>query len=315
MIVYLSGGKDSLRCLTEVLDQGVPLDRIECWHHRIDGAAGQSTLMDWPVTPDYCRRLCSALGVAYYESYRDGGFETELLKAEAQSRPIHFETPDGWRSGGGTRSAISTRRKFPQKTANLSQRWCSGQLKIDVAALAIRNQPRFVGQKVLTVSGERAEESAARAKYKGFEPDRTDLRSGRKPRLVDRWRPLIHTAEKAVWAGLEQYGIQPHPCYRIGFSRCSCQFCIFGNKDQWATLRYIDPDRFSRIASYETEFGFTIDRVWNVHQMADQGAVYPAAIERPDLVRLALSEKYTADALTDSWQMPAGAFGHSEGPS
>ena len=44
-----------------------------------------------------------------------------------------------------------------------SVRWCSAYLKIDVGAAALRGQARFEGKRTLFVTGERAEESAARA--------------------------------------------------------------------------------------------------------------------------------------------------------
>ena len=49
IIVLFSGGKDSLAAVLDLLDRGVPKDKIELWHHDIDG--GHPTRhMDWPVT-------------------------------------------------------------------------------------------------------------------------------------------------------------------------------------------------------------------------------------------------------------------------
>lgn len=55
IIVLLSGGKDSVACLLTLLELGVPPEKIECWHHDIDG--GHPTRrMDWPVTQSYSKR-------------------------------------------------------------------------------------------------------------------------------------------------------------------------------------------------------------------------------------------------------------------
>lgn len=35
--ILLSGGKDSIACYYKLLEFGVPKDRIEFWHHDIDG--------------------------------------------------------------------------------------------------------------------------------------------------------------------------------------------------------------------------------------------------------------------------------------
>jgi 3'-phosphoadenosine 5'-phosphosulfate sulfotransferase (PAPS reductase)/FAD synthetase len=63
---------------------------------------------------------------------------------------------------------------FPQVSADLSVRWCSAYLKIDVAALSISNDPWFKGsRKVLYLSGERRQESSARSRYAEMEQHRT----------------------------------------------------------------------------------------------------------------------------------------------
>ena len=37
IIVLFSGGKDSLACVLHLLELGVPREKIELWHHDIDG--------------------------------------------------------------------------------------------------------------------------------------------------------------------------------------------------------------------------------------------------------------------------------------
>jgi hypothetical protein len=49
IIVLLSGGKDSVAAFYRLVELGVPKDKIECWHHDIDGGH-PSRRMDWPVT-------------------------------------------------------------------------------------------------------------------------------------------------------------------------------------------------------------------------------------------------------------------------
>ena len=52
VVVAFSGGKDSTAAFLHLLDRNVPKDRVELWHHDIDGREG-SHLMDWPSTPAY----------------------------------------------------------------------------------------------------------------------------------------------------------------------------------------------------------------------------------------------------------------------
>jgi 3'-phosphoadenosine 5'-phosphosulfate sulfotransferase (PAPS reductase)/FAD synthetase len=183
IVVAFSGGKDSLACLLHLLESGVERDRIELWHHDVDGREG-SELMDWRCTRSYCERVAEALGVRIFFSWKVGGFEREMLREGTATAPTRFELPDGSVAESGGRGKPGTRLKFPQKAADLSVRWCSAYLKIDVGASALRNQARFENTRTLVVSGERAEESSARAKYRGFEPDRADRRgSTAGPRL------------------------------------------------------------------------------------------------------------------------------------
>jgi 3'-phosphoadenosine 5'-phosphosulfate sulfotransferase (PAPS reductase)/FAD synthetase len=315
IVVAFSGGKDSLACLLHLLDQGVDPARIELWHHDVDGREG-SELMDWPATRGYCKAVARALGVKLYFSWKVGGFEREMLRAEARTAPIAFETPDGVRTIGGTAGKLGTRRRFPQVAADLRTRWCSAYLKIDVCAAAIRGQDRFRDSKTLVVTGERAEESSARSKYQTFEPHRCDSRDGaRVRRHVDAWRPVHGWSEAKVWEIIERYGVDPHPAYKLGWGRVSCAACIFGSANQWASLQAIAPERFERVASYEDEFGVTIQRTKSVRRLAVAGQRY-AQTHDQDVVRQALDADFDADVLVGkAWKLPAGAFGESCGPT
>ena len=312
IIVYFSGGKDSLACLLYLLDSGVPKSKIELWHHDVDGREGGQMQMDWPVTRDYCRAVATALRIPVYFSWRMGGFVREMLRENALTAPTRFETPSGEiGQAGGVRGKPNTRRKFPQISANLAVRWCSAYLKIDVATIALNNQKRFHNKRILTISGERAEESVARSKYKKFEPDRADRRDGRAKRHIDRWRPVLHWPERQVWDIIERHKINPHPAYHLGWGRVSCMTCIFGSHNQWSSVAQIAPQAIETIADYEQEFGLTIHRTMGVGQRVAAGEPYPMN----GYVDVALAEKYAEPVFVDDWKMPAGAFGESCGPT
>lgn len=136
----------------------MPAEKIEWWHHLIDGREG-SRLMDWPVTEGYIRKAAETFGVRLYFSWKEGGFEGEMLRNNQPTRPTWFETPEGLKKAGGESGNPGTRRRFPQVSADLRVRWCSAYLKIDVSHRALVHQDRFRGKRTLTVSGKRAEES------------------------------------------------------------------------------------------------------------------------------------------------------------
>jgi hypothetical protein len=293
--------------------KGVPAERIILMHQHVDGEPGvDQPFMDWPCTEGYCRAFAQATGLRLRFQWRHGGFHRELLKENAMIAPASFEYLDGGiGTAGGVRGKVGTRRLFPQVTADLSKRWCSPCLKIDVASIAINNEPRFRGKRILFLSGERRQESAARSRYAEMEQHRTHTKS----RHVDHWRMVIDWSEAQVWEIMREFNVVPHPAYRLGWGRVSCLACIFGQADQWGSVRLIAPDLFARIAQYERVFGKTIHQGKSVVDLANRGTPYPACYN-PELVALAMGRAYPLDAiLTSAWTMPAGAFRHCGGPS
>lgn len=314
-VVAFSGGKDSICCLVELLERGVDPARIELHHHDVDGQA--DPFVEWPSTIGYCRAVARSFGVPLYLSWREGGFLREMLRRDQATAPIRFERPDGTIGSAGGNGPAGTRLRFPQVSADLSVRWCSPYTKIDVLAAAIRAQDRFCGTRTLVVTGERAAESPSRARYAAFEPHRTDARHGRTRRLVDHWRPIHGFDTRAVWAALRRHGVVPAAAYRLGWSRLSCAACIFSSADQWASLRFIAPLWFERIAGYEERFGCTIRRGRSLRALADEGRPYPATVAQPRLVRAALCREWRAPVRIDpaDWLLPASAFELPVGPS
>jgi 3'-phosphoadenosine 5'-phosphosulfate sulfotransferase (PAPS reductase)/FAD synthetase len=317
IIVAFSGGKDSLACLLHVLEQGADPARIELWHHEVDGREGRR-LMDWPCTTSYVRKVAQALGVSLRSSWREGGIEGEMMRENQPTGAVWFEDGAGQmvRTGGDS-DKLNTRLRFPQVGNDLSTRWCSAVAKIGVADAAINNQDRFLNRRTLFVTGERAEESSARANYAVLEPHRRDTRNGtRRRRHVDHWRCVHGWTEAEVWRIIEKWNVNPHPAYRLGFSRCSCATCIFSGDDHWATLKVILPEQFAAISAREQQFGVSIDRAKrSVCTRAARGRSFTMD---PSVVIEATSEEWPGEAilLPGTWRLPIGAFGSpGSGPS
>lgn len=312
IIVAFSGGKDSLALFLHLLELGVPREKIELHHHLVDGREG-STLMDWPVTEAYCEAVAKAFGVELTFSWKTGGFEGEMLRKEQATAASAIPWIDGSTKLIGGDGPKNTRRMFPQVSADLSVRYCSSYLKIMPFASYVNNHPKFLEGKTLVLTGERAEESKARANYKRFEPHRCDNRHGKKVRRhVDVWRAVHGWSEQQVWDIIQRWKVTSHPAYYLGWGRCSCRACIFGSKDQWATVRDIAPEQFNTIANYEREFKVTIHRAKSVVQLADEGTPYDTD---PMWVEIANSREFKAPVFIDPWVLPKGAFGESCGPT
>jgi 3'-phosphoadenosine 5'-phosphosulfate sulfotransferase (PAPS reductase)/FAD synthetase len=330
-LVSFSGGKDSLACYLYLLELGIPPEKIQLWHQLIDGKleSGEPNFMDWEITEDYCRAVAEAMESKFkvdplYFQWKDGGFKREMLRQNQKTAGVYFERQTPYSSTGNRfqhlkpsdRGKLGTRRMFPQK-GPMTTRWCTSYMKIDVMSRAINNEHEFDYAKLCVVTGERREESnsptTGRATY--AEVDRHKCTS--RDRTVHQWRPVIDWSEYSIWKIIERWKINPHPCYHLGFSRCSCMTCIYGRPQQWATVREIDPARFKQIADYEEEFGVTIDRKYSVHEMADRAEPYPEVFADKHQLAIGLDTVYPRKEIIvpGKWTLPAGAGRSTGGPT
>ena len=118
IIVAVSGGKDGTACLLTLLEAGAPAERIEIWHHEVDGA-GRS-FMDWPSTGPYVAALARDFSLPLYRSWREGGFEREMLRGCAHSSGCLRNT--GWSHPSRRAGA---RGDTPALSLGLSQPVCA----------------------------------------------------------------------------------------------------------------------------------------------------------------------------------------------
>jgi 3'-phosphoadenosine 5'-phosphosulfate sulfotransferase (PAPS reductase)/FAD synthetase len=333
IIVLFSGGKDSAAAYFRLLERGVPKEKIELWHHDIDGGHPDRR-MDWPVTLPYVRAFAGTENVRLRVSWRRHGFFGEFYRVGA-SMPIEYDGDTGTKicrlSDKQTDSArirfleahttaeldklksYGTRLKFPAKSGDLRRRWCSAYLKIDVASAVIRNLEQTKAEvKILLVSGERRGESAGRAKYNEMELHTTHA-AVKAHRTVHHWRSVIDYTLRDVWEVCRRHELTPHPCYACGWNRCSCMTCIFSLPSHWAGIRELFPDEYAALRQDELRLGFTIDNQRSLDEYAGNAEscvchTDTAALERLRTGRFSQTEIYTTD-----WRFPAGAFKDSAG--
>lgn len=318
VIISLSGGKDSTASLLHMIDSGVPRDKIEVWHQSVDGMNGtKEPFFDWPSTEGYVRKLAEHLGVKLGWQWRARGFKGELYRKDSPTGDVHYINE--WESPTdhclpSKKDKSGTRLRFPAKTANLSTRYCSASLKIDVARRVMNNRPDLVKTteepiKILWVTGERRQESPARAKYNEVEVHPSNSRA----RTVHWWRAVIDWKEEEIWQKMKDHGIIPHPAYQCGFPRLSCRSCIFFSKDHWATLDEVSPEVTEMLHSVEEDLHFTIDQKFSVPELIQMGKSR-ITDENRDYIPKLVSE-WTDPVTTNDWKIPSGAFSGDGGGS
>lgn len=376
--ILLSGGKDSIACYYKLLELGVPKERMEFWHHDIDGGNPERR-MDWKCTQNYVRAFAEAEGVKLRLSWRVNGFFGELYRIGA-SEPVEWLDPD---TGEVRQCRLSRnylqcqeikekatedmeaelkklgyRMKFPAKTGDLSRRWCSAYLKIMVAGTVMSNLSRLQeleqlggkrhkfpakggthqgrwcsgnlkaavqdsvtsnleqtkeNVKILVVSGERRGESKGRSKYNEIEIHRTNA-PAKAHRIVHQWRPVIDYSERDIWEVLKRHKVNPHPCYRAGWNRCSCAMCIFSTPKLFAGIKEIYPEEFEALKRDEEILGFTLDNKCDLETFVGdaESCVYHGDFEA---LRSLITGEFTIDDVyvKGRWMYPAGAFHGAEG--
>lgn len=378
IVVLLSGGKDSIACYLKLLELGVPKEKIEFWHHDIDGGH-PSRRMDWRCTQNYVKALADAEGIKLRVSYRVNGFFGELYRIGA-SEPIEWVDPDTRevKQCKLSRNYLKCRElkeqateemeellkqygyrmKFPAKTGDLSKRWCSAYLKICVADTVVSNLDRLgelenlggkrqkfpakggthsgrwcsgnlkaavqdsvtanidetkSDKKILVVSGERRGESAGRSKYNEMEIHRTNAEA-KLHRTVHQWRAVIDYSEKDVWEILKRHKINPHPCYRAGWNRCSCAMCIFSTPKLFAGIKELYPEDYEALKHDEEILGFTLDNKCSLDDFVGNTVSCVYHGDTKAIESLITGEFSTNDIyIKGKWMYPAGAFHGAEG--
>ena len=343
VIVLISGGKDSIACYYKLLELGVPKSKIEFWHHDIDGGHPSRT-MDWRCTANYIRSFAEAEQIPLRVSWRKNGFFGELYRIGA-SELIEYvdpETGEIYQCPPSKKymecqklkaAAISEmenklaefgyRMKFPMKSGDLSRRWCSAYLKIMVADTVLRNMNSVAANltktrmdiKLLIVSGERRGESVGRSKYNEIEIHRTNAVS-KHHRTVHQWRPVIDYSERDIWEVLKRHKVNPHPCYRAGWNRCSCAMCIFSTPRLFAGIRELYPKEYALLCQDEKILGFTLDNHCDLETYigSADSCVYHGDKEA---IQSLLTGEFPVESVyvKGKWKYPAGAFHGAAGGS
>lgn len=305
-LVAFSGGKDSVGMVLYLLNLGVPKERIVLHHHDVDGHG--NNLFDWPCTPSYCKSFADAFGLELIFSYREGGVDREMHRTNEGLQDVYYQQEtEGEFHKLKSQVGYTTRRKFPAVSVSLRERWCSSVVKIDVMRRVINNNPHYKQGKFILCTGERRQESTARSKYLDFEVHRSTTLE----RKVWTWRAVIDFTERRIWSLYEQYKVQPHPCYCLGWNRCSCQLCIFSSPNVWAAIAQLAPWKIEEIAKREKAFNFTLYHGLSIFQKVAKGRSFISEENFERWAKEAMSV-FVSPIITENWTLPAGAFGEEK---
>lgn len=279
-----------------------------------DGRVAPGMSPAWPAqSADLATRWCS-----------------RLVKVDVGRRVINYDPRFSHKPYEARARAERETEKLAKKLADQAERAAvraqNNALKVEAKSVLAANKAaeriaKAAGRKqnpektrlnILVLTGERREESGARARYATCERHY----STNKFRRVDSYRPILAWPEVRVWAAMRHAGIVPHPCYWLGFGRASCETCIFAQAPEWATIRAIDPVRFDLFRRLEEWAGATITQGRSVVVQADRGeSLLPRGAEA--WRAQAMTPHYTlpVHVAPSAWRYPPGAFRHTAGPT
>ena len=226
VIVNVSGGKDSSALMAWALNN-FPKEKLVCVHAIID--------IDWSATLTVVRSQCQHLGLPLVEvqavdkNGNDKGFLSQLTSPRRNRKTGEIGE-----------------YKFP----DMGNRWCTSMLKI----APIDKYLRKLSGNILSVLGERREESSQRSKLEEYRPDDKNSKKGRR---VVKFSPILDMTEDEVWAVSNYYEIPKHPCYSWGVSRASCAICIFSSEKEIKIAYERDPEIVRKYLEAEKKVSHT----------------------------------------------------------
>lgn len=137
--------------------------------------------------------------------------------------------------------------KFPM----LRDRFCTDELKIQIAFDKAMQPMLDEGDVVVQWSGVRADESSKRAGYERFSADRRDSQ------FLYNFLPIHSWTAADVFALHKYFGISPNPLYLQGASRVGCMNCVLCNKEEIAETAARWPEHIDKHKEWELKVRLT----------------------------------------------------------
>jgi 3'-phosphoadenosine 5'-phosphosulfate sulfotransferase (PAPS reductase)/FAD synthetase len=209
--IGVSGGKDSCAVAFATVAH---LDRIGHTGPRVLVHADLG-VTEWCDSLPVCERLAAVLGLELIVVRRSQG-----------------DMMDRWEQRWGDNlqrwlSLSCVKIILPWSTP--SMRFCTSELKIDQITRDLCR--RFPGQRIVNVTGIRAQESTERAKA-ALSSEQPKLASITHKTTGVNWNAILHWSLADVWACLDANNFTRHEAYtKFGASRVSCVWCILATAD------------------------------------------------------------------------------------
>jgi len=226
IVISISGGKDSQTILGFVL----AMAREQSYSGAIS-AIHADTGAEWPQSLPHCRLLCEHYGIPLSVA-----IPHRLLPAHIERRCRMLAEQGragGWPDMANRYCMAHCKVNAIEKVIRAGWpsakcRYCTSDCKRAPIQKSIRCEfPVGGGTNVLSVTGERRQESPHRAKLPELDPNKSLTVRGR---TVTNWRPILDYKLEDVWAHIASTGLPRHVAYDRGNERLSCAICVLAKE-------------------------------------------------------------------------------------
>lgn len=226
--VSISGGKDSQTIIGVMAD----LAKAQNYGGKII-AIHADTGAEWPQSLPHCRMLCDHYGIPLY------------VATPFRPLPDHIEKRCRELAAQGRKGG------WPSPAC----RYCTSDCKRNPIQKVIRAEfPGELGTNILSVTGERREESSHRAKLSEADENKTLTTAKRR---VLNYRPILDMKLPEVWSFIGNTGLPRHVAYDLGNERLSCALCVLAKDSDIRNGAAAVPDLAARFLQIERDTGHT----------------------------------------------------------
>ena len=240
--ISISGGKDSQTILGVVADMA----REQAYSGKLI-AIHANTGGEWPQSLPHCQMLCKHYNI-------------ELVVATPfRALPEHIEARCRKLQAAGKKGG------WPSSTC----RYCTSDCKRNPIQKVLRGlyDSKAPGT-ILSITGERRQESSHRAKLAEIEPHKTLTAGNRK---VTMWRPILDYTLDDVWSYIRETGLPRHIAYDKGNERLSCAMCVLATEADIRRGAAECPDMRDHFLRIERETGHTFKNGKSLAQILEGG--------------------------------------------
>ncbi|MFH8465961.1 phosphoadenosine phosphosulfate reductase family protein [Streptomyces sp. NPDC017991] len=276
ILLNSSGGKDSQAMASHVCALAAKLGLL----HRIVVVHADLGDIEWANTRKLAEEQARRLGVRFEVVKAEGG--DLLARTVARFFKLKAKAETEAREQGLDPAAAKVAPAWPSSSA----RWCTSDLKrgpIRKLMTRLVNERGDLGRpvRILNCLGQRAAESAPRAKLAAVEIDRP---ASNGKRHVTTWRPVHGWSDVEVWKEIARSGLPYHEAYDWGMSRLSCSFCVLGCEADVVLAARLRPKKADEFVAVEKKVGADFKHGLSMAQIIERARALDAEhgeLQRP----------------------------------